>query len=211
MTETSRPLRSSYRYQPLSSGNIRLLRLLPHGGDSAAPIRCHLIQYPLEEHCGGNHLYEALSYVWGDPAERFFICILSESEACDFEVSANLHAALLRLRDRYFERILWIDAICINQSDDKEKEHQIQSMAKIYGLANRVIVWLGEAEDDSDEMLAYIRSLAEKEETELKYHDSRRGAVNELPGDQWLDKIKKALTTLIQKPWFKRIWVSSYT
>ena len=206
MTETSCPLRSPYRYQPLSPGNIRLLRLLPYGGDSAAPVHCRLIEYPLEEHHQVNHLYEALSYVWGDPTERFSISVLSESEACDFEVTANLHAALLRLRDRYFDRILWIDAICINQSDDEEKEHQVHSMAKIYGLANRVIVWLGEAGAGSDQAFAHIGFLAEMEETRFKDLKSKMTESSRNPLMITLE-VLDALTTLTRTSWFKRIWV----
>ena len=63
----------------------------------------------------------------------------------DLPVTASLHAALLRLRNRSIERIIWVDAVCINQQDLKEREQQVHSMAKIYGKAKRVIVWLGEA------------------------------------------------------------------
>lgn len=136
---------SSYVYRSLSSTNysIRLLRLLPNQ-DEAADICCELFEYALE----GYHLYryDALSYTWGDPDETLSVAI----DGHFFEVTLNLYAALFRLRHHSFARLLWIDAICINQRDQSEKEQQIQFMATIYSHANCVIVWLGEAADDSD-------------------------------------------------------------
>ena len=61
----------------------------------------------------------------------------------EFPVRANLHAALSHLRVRFLERILRIDTLCIDQEDNAEKGRQVQSMAKIYAKASRMIVWLG--------------------------------------------------------------------
>ena len=41
----------------------------------------------------------------------------------------------------HIARIIWVDAVCINQEDKQEKEHQVQYIAKIYGKASYVIVW----------------------------------------------------------------------
>ena len=120
-----------YRYSSLSpgerDGSIRLLRLMPNR-DETAVIECQLFNYTLESG-KGTHLYEALSYVWGNPDE---IVPIKIGEHC-FKVTKNLHAALLRLRNHSFERIVWVDAVCINQADNQEKAHQIQNMTKIYG------------------------------------------------------------------------------
>jgi hypothetical protein len=152
-----------YRYSSLMPGNdsIRLLRLIPNR-DETADIQCELFEYSLQNSCEETHLYDALSYVWGNPHEQLPIFIHEHS----FDVTVNLHAALLRLRNHSIERILWVDAICINQTDSKEKGQQIQSMAKIYGYANRVIVWLGEAADDSDLALEEIRVARGKKPTD---------------------------------------------
>ena len=188
---------SPYCYSSLLPGpdSIRLLRLMPHE-DKTAPIQCQLVNYSLQESSGGTHLYEALSYVWGDPKETLPISIISIGEhdlpvTHDLPVRVNLHAALSRLRDRCFERIIWVDALCINQADKKEKEYQIQSMTKIYGQANRVIVWLGEAADDSDQALEDIRVAAEGEFTNSSNNE----------------KSQKAILKLLERPWFRRIWV----
>jgi hypothetical protein len=177
-----------YHYSPLPSGHgsIRLLRLIPHE-DEAADIQCELFEYSLRNSCKGIHLYEALSYVWGDPEDKRPLLIDNHS----FDVTVNLHAALSHLRNHSIERILWIDALCINQANREEKEHQIQSMARIYGQAQRVVVWLGEALDDSDLALEAIRIAASK--TSTYSSDGER--------------IQLAVFALLQRPWFRRIWV----
>lgn len=106
-----------------------------------------------------HHLYDALSYAWGSPEKTMSISI----DNYDLPITVNLHAALLRLRDCFFERIIWVDAICINQEDSKEQGRQVQSMAMIYAMARRVIVWLGESEADSAQTLQEIHRAADKQ------------------------------------------------
>jgi hypothetical protein len=180
------PKRTTYRHAPLSpeKESIRLLRLLPHE-DESADIQCELFEYSLQRLCQGNHLYEALSYVWGNPDEKLPIFIGKQR----FDVTVNLHAALSRLRNHSIERILWIDAIGIDQENQEEKEHQIQFMARIYNQANRVIVWLGETAEDSDLALEEIRVAGEKKSASLN------------------ETSQHALLALLQRPWFRRIWV----
>ncbi|KAF1957119.1 ankyrin [Byssothecium circinans] len=171
-----------YFYNSLPRGNkdIRLLRLLPNKKETAT-LQCQLFNYSLEP---DSHQYDALSYVWGDPNETLPILI----DENVFYITENLHAALLRIRDHSLERIIWVDAVCINQDDEEEKGYQIQYMARIYGQANRVIVWLGKEEDDSNQALEIIRSVAED------------GSIN-------VANNQKAVLGLLQRPWFERIWV----
>ncbi|KAF1965285.1 HET-domain-containing protein, partial [Bimuria novae-zelandiae CBS 107.79] len=167
---------------PRGNGNIRLLRLIPNKNKTAI-IKCQLFNYFLELD-KSTHLYDALSYVWGNPNETLPIFI----DGHVLHITTSLHAALLRLRDHSFERIIWVDAVYINQANEEEKEHQIQSMARIYGQANRVIVWLGNAGDDSNQALETIRSVAEDESTNVSNN-------------------QEAILALFQRPWFERIWV----
>jgi hypothetical protein len=170
---------------PPGNDNIRLLRLIPNK-NKAAIIKCELLNYSLEPG-EGTHLYEALSYVWGNPNE--IVPIFMDDHV--LSVTTNLYAALLHLRDRDIARTVWVDAICIDQANQEEKEHQIQFMAKIYGHANRVIVWLGVAADDSDLVLEVIRLAGAKKST------------NSLDSE----RIQRAVLALLQRPWFRRIWV----
>jgi len=174
-----------YHYRPLPDGYIRLLRLLPHQ-DECAPIQCQLFAYPLLDSGKSTHLYEALSYVWGSEEKPLSV---STEMGC-IPITTNLHAALKRLRDGFFDRIIWVDAICINQADTEERNRQVRCMAMVYARACRVIVWLGEAEDDSEQALEEIHRAAAEQPTKLH------------------QKMQDAILTLLRRPWFKRIWVS---
>ena len=176
-------------YRDLSPDNIRLLRLLPSENKNA-PIECELFNYSLEHSDERTHPYEALSYVWGHSYKHRSISIGKYY----LPVTDNLHDALSRLRYRSFGRIIWVDAICINQENIIEKQQQIQLMAKIYGVASRVVVWLGAAEADSD----------------LAIKEIRAAGGNKLKNFSNNEAIRQAVLALLQRPWFSRIWVWRY-
>ncbi|KAF2430665.1 hypothetical protein EJ08DRAFT_571949, partial [Tothia fuscella] len=60
-----------------------------------------------------------------------------------FQISHNLYLALLHLRSSTVELNLWVDAICINQTDIDERNAQVAIMSFIYMRATKVIGWLG--------------------------------------------------------------------
>jgi hypothetical protein len=177
-----------YCYGDLLPGldSIRLLRLLP-SEDENAVIQCQLFNCSLYESGKRAHPYDALSYVWGKSDKTLPIRI----DKLDLPITPNLHEALTRLRHRYIERVIWVDAVCINQVDRIEKEQQILLMGKIYGQANRVIVWLGEAAHNSDQALEEIR---------IAGGEMSSNSLNE-------EATEKAVLALLQRPWFRRIWV----
>ncbi|TGO43697.1 hypothetical protein BCON_1056g00010 [Botryotinia convoluta] len=176
-----------YSLLPENGDNIRLLRLLPNE-DEAASLHCELCNYSLQRLSIRIHSYEALSYVWGDPNKTLSIYV----DKNQFQVTVNLHAALLQLRDPFFERIIWVDAICIDQNNKEERKQQVQLMAKIYSSAHRVIVWLGEQTVEIKGALEDIQLAANNEE--LIEHSKK--------------EIKQQhILNLLQNPWFQRIWV----
>ena len=136
---------SPFVYSPLdqSVDSIRLLILEP-AQDTNALICCRLQHVTFTQ----KPKYEALSYSWGNENVR---CNLSINGK-DLEVGQNLFDALGHLRDPLKARTLWVDAICINQSDTPEKNHQIGIMPLIYMRAKTVLVWLGVPEDGTDQL-----------------------------------------------------------
>lgn len=128
---------SSFAYKPLERladrPSIRLAILQP--GDRDDPIRIQLKHTTFAE----KPKYESLSYTWGRASH------VKEIEINDtvIPVRRNLERALQHFRMKDQERVLWIDAICINQTDDAEKSWQVKLMADIYRRARRVLVWLG--------------------------------------------------------------------
>ena len=196
---TTLPIRlrgSPYCYSPISLNSTRLLFLMP-SEDKTAPVRCRMVEYPLQTQTSqGVHPYEALSYTWGSPANPQPIYVVGSDPGGDEDrwllVTPNLHTALLHLRDCSLERVMWVDAVCINQNDNDEKGRQVQSMAKIYAMASCTVVWLGEAAADSDQALEYIRKAS-------NWTDFGRPPTS--------DDIEPAVFALLERSWFQRIWV----
>jgi hypothetical protein len=118
-----------------SNGEIRLIRLQP-ASEFAADIHCEIFHANLET----EPYYEALSYAWGDPKITSIISV----DGHEINVTVNLVSALRHLRLSDKARILWVDAICIDQQNITEREEQVALMGRIYRSAVRDLLWLGE-------------------------------------------------------------------
>jgi ankyrin repeat protein len=125
---------------------IRLLRIKAGTGSEA--LHCQLVKRPLWD--AGD--YAALSYSWGTepPSSEIYIESRNTSRFL-FPVSPHLFSALKRLRNEHSVMNVWIDAICINQSNIVERAAQVQIMAQIFNAAREVRVWLGEYSGSGDE------------------------------------------------------------
>lgn len=172
---------------PLREGHgIRLLRL--HGGPTDAPLQGRLML------SDGKETYEALSYA-GVPEEgRSSIEIFSAASAFKITIKPNLEAALrqLRLPDRY--RLLWIDSICIDQNDVRERNFHIQRMGSIFNTASNVCVWLGVAGPQSGLAFEFIRKF-------VQAYDLRTEVEGSLDRPSF-----DALFELLTRRWFTRRW-----
>lgn len=122
-------------YQHLNADRreFRLLRLLPGRGDATICCQVHTASLNDVPH------FEALSYVWGDPELNAGTIRVGD---ISFQTTHNLGAALRDLRSEHDARVLWIDAICINQQDVGEKTEQLLLMGHIYQRASGVVVHL---------------------------------------------------------------------
>ena len=122
-------------YEPLPAGEfIRVLRLQP--GDTDQDIKCSLEIVDIEQSKGS---YEALSYVWGDPNDTVNV----QCNGQRVPITVSLADALRTFRHTSEPRVLWADALCINQEDKKEKGHQVKRMGEVYANAKCTLVWLG--------------------------------------------------------------------
>jgi hypothetical protein len=161
---------SAFEYSPLDPSDpraFRILHLLPSLKDKD-PIRCELQNRSL----GQDIQYEALSYAWGQDAPSCPIIINGQSGV---NVTESCVEALRSLRQRFHRRVLWVDAICINQLDDdtskREKNHQVRFMYEIYKEAECVLIWLGPSEPGTKRtirMLKLLRIFDAKEDYETK-------------------------------------------
>ena len=188
----------TFKYTHLDAGKpeIRLLTLLP--GTFPAKIECKLHDISLEDKATS---YEALSYTRGDPTP---VKVLSLN-GLQTRIAVNLYTALLHLRDQNSPRVLWIDAICINQHDVQEKNHQVKQMAKIYRRAEQVIAWLGEEVQDTHSAIVKLKEIANIG-VELIYWDDRKKMeiYNELKSckNTWAANLD-----IIDRPYWRRAWI----
>jgi hypothetical protein len=209
---------ASYCYTPLDENakQIRLLTLLPLAFPSithspAVHISLELVQLTQEN----VPQFEALSYAWGSPEDPVEILIETETGSQALKVTQNLYEALHHLRLENQPRVLWIDAICINQQDIPERSTQVKRMADIYTLSKRVVVWLGPEVDDSSLALDLLESLGSK--IEVDWPRWRMNATSEEPSEQhWADRYQSlpyndreltAIVRLCELPWFERLWI----
>jgi hypothetical protein len=151
--------------------------------------------------------YNALSYQWIDGE-------LTHSIFCDGRrkmIGANLYGALQRLRDPGVEKPVWIDYICIDQTNDDEKKDQIRKMTSIYSNAEQVIVWLGEESEHDNlafEALEKLRDLPTRVMTAwLRLRDGGFWVGSRI--DNYLRDIEHdhIIHLLRYRGWFHRTWI----
>lgn len=130
---------------------IRILNLLPPKDSTTKDLHCTLSVAKLED----KPSYEAISYVWGPPEfpERLYL------PSGYLAITSSLAAALRQLRYPDRPRHLWVDAVCINQSDDIEKGHQVELMSQIYRHTSCALAWLGP--DNSVGLFDHLEKLAD--------------------------------------------------
>ena len=200
---------SPYQYTPLDEDlkEIRLMTL--HEGDFDSEIKVSLRTVPLKPHRPPK--YEALSYVWGSLKDPIDIQVGVGTLA----ITRNLAEALPYLRYKNKPRILWIDAICVNQRDLKERGHQVKRMANLYELADRVVVWLGPARNNSGQGTIILDHLSSQIEVDWDTRVIMKPASAESEPD-WIDEAEQlpygekelfAISGLLCRQWFERLWV----
>lgn len=137
-------------YRPLDHrrSEIRLLTLLPSSRPTDS-IRCSLSHTSLDD----SPQFETLSNVWGPPVPTLDIVV----DSARFAVTTNLHQALGALRRSKKPRVLWVDAICINQDDDDEKAYQVPLMGRLYTEAPRTVIWFGASNANVEALIAWLQ------------------------------------------------------
>ncbi|KAH9214242.1 heterokaryon incompatibility protein-domain-containing protein, partial [Leptodontidium sp. 2 PMI_412] len=124
-----------YAYKPLPTPHaFRIMYLLPGSFEDPIQIKLHVCPITSVSRCA------TLSYEWGtSPLRRNIVC-----DGKMLEVTTNLYTALKRLRQTDRVGFWWIDAICINQIDNQEKNQQVPLMGEIYKSSLATFAWIGE-------------------------------------------------------------------
>jgi ankyrin repeat protein len=195
---------AEYIYQPidLDGPAVRLIRLLR--GNLTDDIQCELFEGLVNQSDGGIP-YNALSYTWGSMGKAAKIAV----NGSIMHVTSNLYTALQHLRFEDQDRILWIDAICIDQDNVREKRHQVQQMSLIYKEAEQVVIWLGQGNQESDLVMDFMKRL---QENNVNVGGDWRPLAKHQARLQLIDKHQNAnlcqgIGSILERPWFWRIWI----
>ncbi len=181
-------------YNPLEEGEFRLMTILNVDG---LP-ECTLEKVSLRD----TGKYKALSYTWGHESPTAAIVCNGER----FFVTPHLSEALGYLH-LYLSPLckIWIDAVCINQQNNEEKNVQVRLMREIYENAQAVLVWLGNAANHSDMAMDNALVLNEKLsaiERPIRFDHLISHDIYDQGHPVW-----SALGNLYCRNWFERLWV----
>jgi hypothetical protein len=219
----------TFVYSPLHAEKREIRLLTLHAGAWESEIRCDLKHESLDNPPD----YEALSYEWGpqdNPRQirleyhRFglgahHLRLGSHSlrlSSHRHNVTQNLEAALRHLRSPSNKRVLWIDAICINQSDLDERAQQVQQIRSIYTQAKTVLAWVGLATEHSDDAIDTLQQLGQLmdqhgdellnpkagSDTEEMIHSRMEAHGFSLASRNW-----SHVWEFLERPYWSRIWV----
>jgi hypothetical protein len=219
-----------YVYEPLRKGHIRhkqcirLVELLP--GSENDKIRIHINRASVEGH--SYPVYEALSYCWGDASNPCEIEVVSQGifhrskrrkEGFDhttLRITANLASALIHLRRQDAARVLWIDAICLDQDNEEEKALELAKMGDIYAEAKSVVIWLGPGSDETAEAFRAMSYLGRQVQWIPGKNELVTGKDCDEAWKNWKDqsfivpfdyRTWLAIEEVILSQWFRRVWI----
>jgi hypothetical protein len=194
----------TYSILDSESKEIRVLEVAPGVGDDIVTgtlKNVSLLDDPAP-------VYETISYCWGQNKDPVNI----QLDGCSTTVTASSEAAVKRMRLSDQPRVLWIDAICINQSSLSERSEQVALMSDVYRTAKQNLVYLG---DDDDEMAERAMKSVELLHAEMcaatdnletlreTLYDDATGAGLYSDDGFTIDIDIEALNSLFSRPWFR--------
>lgn len=194
-------------YKPLDHAmrQIRVLHVQPGtGGDEV----CVTLKTTLADIDSDMTEYEAVSYCWGDATMTSRIRLNNFL----FDAPASSVEALRGLRYTKTERVLWIDAICINQFDFTERNHQVAFMGKVYENAIQTNIWLGPTGYELEDAVKVFENLCPL----LSEGCRTRSQLNSCDLDDLIASFRDQLEDgrqvlklrpIYSRPWFTRLWV----
>lgn len=170
----------------LDSKNLQVRLIKVHPGTRRDQIHCSLGTFSLES----GLTYKALSYVWGDPQVTEDVIINDHV----FLATTNLAAALKQFRRHHYQGFVWVDAICINQSDLVERSDQVPLMFSIYSQAAEVVAWLGLETSNSRKAVVYLDKFDHRSDMQRRRYAHQ--------------KTLDAILNLLSRPWWFRVWIA---
>jgi hypothetical protein len=154
-------------------------------------------------HLNDSTEYNALSYIWGDPKLPELVITVDGynkgvTENCKLAMEELRREAMTQLKTQF----IWIDAICINQKDRRERSQQILVMRDIYENAKKLVIWLGVEADRSHDAIEIMKEFPGGFDEDtiaewLKWFQMQPNSV-----DLW-----SSIICFFSRSWFTRVWV----
>ncbi|KAI0814293.1 heterokaryon incompatibility protein-domain-containing protein [Xylaria sp. FL0064] len=202
-----------YVYEPLPRGAfIRLLDIVELDPADGQPPLCSFRRISLDGGAdgdgddGGIPEFTAVSYTWDHPATPVSSIAISHSPLSSLPLSSTLHELFAELRARQRKGVpslssLWIDALCIDQSNPVERAAQVAQMGRVFASAGQVMVWLGPSTAETREAFDFVNSQGRR---------SWPGGWDGIPEAEVggvRAGLEGVMNAVLARPWFRRIWV----
>ncbi|KAI1126505.1 HET-domain-containing protein [Nemania abortiva] len=191
-----------YLYEPLPAGAfIRLLDGVDLNPASGQPV-CSFSTICLDEDSIPE--FTAVSYTWDHPAIPVSSIAISNSPSSSLSLSRTLHELFEELKAGGHEHngsALWIDALCIDQSNATERAAQVAIMDRVFSSARRVMVWLGPSTPGTTEAFRFVNS------TQHLSWPAGWDAIPDVEAGDVRAGLEGVLSAILALPWFRRIWV----
>lgn len=192
--------------------------------------------------------YAAVSYTWGpnedssfaddtvatkDGVPRFLRAIdhgqefvMNEGSECSLQIDGETYAVSRNVHDlsrqgikEGIERLVWIDALCINQADSNERSAQVRNMAQIFHDAEYVRTWLGTDENNEAGTVVEMCEMIQAEYHRQTEGGGRNASAHRKP-NVWepgilegmglppvTDERWHILARFFDRRWFHRVWI----
>jgi hypothetical protein len=171
-----------------SQAQVRLLRINAFGSGASEEIDCSLEVFPVVDLQTVDYI--ALSYFWGEARTHNDIHQITVDRQ-RYWVRTNLWTFFQSARDLDNSLPIYIDAICLNQLDNEEREHQVKLMSEVYSHAKRAHVWLGSPDVGQGENLRSLR-------LDLDAY---------APNSSWNPRSLVGLSYVCSRNYWRRLWI----
>lgn len=196
---------SKYSYRPLlTPDSTRVLVLFP-AQRTVDDLRCHMDEIRLSDSEDEGQGFTALSYVWG-PDEALHMIWFGNHL---LRIRPNLDSALRNLRRRDRSIRLWVDAVCIDQSDLIERNHQVQQMRDIFSAASETVIYLGPQDGGNTGYSAWNFLERHSSWALDENRDVDHGVAARLEKHliHFRGELKDVELDVLSRSWFRRLWV----
>ncbi|KAH7268548.1 heterokaryon incompatibility protein-domain-containing protein [Fusarium solani] len=199
LSEETSPRRwaSHIHDRTLDADEFRLIALVANENESPADVIHLVLETYSDRECPE---YEAVSYTWGgESGDAILRHPVYVGEYWDILLQTGNCCAMLRyLRPSRGERTLWVDAICINQKDTRERGEQVAKMGQIYSQCLQVILWLGD-----DIAVKTSKSFP----TRHRLHELQSLHISMPTNDTSRPPNRLTIQKLLERRYFSRAWV----